>query len=300
MQKPMLTLAMILMMSACSAEPDDQFAGDDGYIDPDAMVLDMDGDNAGLNTGMADLDLGTAEREGFDCKTVNTQTSDGPDVIGVAIGMTADLAFQKIACHAPALDVEYQTSGGFRLASLPDGSVPRKLITVDAAQEEIDAWLVGLPGQEHVVGIRRELSFGDGAEPATEILADQLRDKYGEMIQSDICCGRVVAGVVRTADKRLVPADNASQFRRCLPSTSGSISLKEDCGLSVSFRIEPKDDNPALIKKLTVTMAHGRYGSRLIDEFNEFAANADAERQASELEAARRETDEASGRRPAL
>lgn len=248
------------------------------------------GDNAMAAAG---VDAGTADLQRLDCKSINEKKGEGPDIAGVTVGMTAELAFQKIACSNPALKVEYKTDGGFSLPALPDGSQPRKMIVTDGGQEEFMATLVGTAGQERVVLLRRTLRFSEGQEPVLTALVQQLNGKYGNITRDASYTNRFIGGVLRSADNRPVDASNRSLFYRCMPETSGSFSLYEECGTSVGVRIDPSDSNAELANTLTVALTNGKYGLRLIEEFKAHAAQAASNK-------AQQEVKDAAGRAPSL
>jgi hypothetical protein len=239
-------------------------------------------------------DAGTVGREGIDCEAANAERGSGADVVGVTIGMVAEQAYAKIACSNPSLRVEYSSEVGLKLPSLPDGKKPRTAITANGGQEQIEAWLVGLPGQERVVMIRRQLRFDSNEQPQVAQLEQQLRAKYGAFVQSPSM--RQQAGVLRSADGQPIlvrQAGSTQLFYRCMPSMHGRLSLYPECGLSVGVHLEPNAANSLLAQELRVIVTHGSYGTRLLDEYRAAAANAAQQQQTQEVQ-------DATGRAPAL
>lgn len=254
------------------------------YTDPDASGLGLD-----------DVDMGTADLEQLDCPTIMKGSPKTADIVGVTVGMSAQTAYQRIACSNPALTVNYSVEGGFKLPKLPDGTTPLKMITANGGQEEFTVWLIGKPGEERVIALRRKLTFGSGEEPPTETLVTQIQEKYGTLTVNRYNGNE--GGVVKTADNRLLTDNTNRLFSRCLPDDYRSISINEACGLSVGVAFEAKNDNDALVDKLTVTITHGKYGQRLITAFRDYAANAVAAQKQAELKAAQ---DRAAQDAPAL
>lgn len=229
---------------------------------------------------------GTANTERFDCAAINAQHGEGPDIVGVTIGMPAEQAFQKVACSNPQLRVQYSQTGGFRVPPLPNGERPRTMIVTDGGQERVQVTLVGLPGQERVVAIKRETQFGAGDAPAFTTLRQQLESKYGTLVREAYQENTYTAGALRSADGRVIAANDDPLFMRCLPSTVGSVDVRGDCGLSVGVRIEPMPNNDSLARRLVVSMTHGSFGMAQIDAFAAHASSADQQRRESEVGAA--------------
>ncbi|MEM6890640.1 MAG: hypothetical protein AAF636_21280 [Pseudomonadota bacterium] len=253
---------------------------EDGSGDPDSTG----GGGNGLGLGLDNVDMGTADLEQLDCPTIMQGDSETADIVGVTVGMSATMAYQRIACSNPALTVTMTNEAGFEMPRLPDGTKPMSLIKADGGQEEFTVWLAGKPNEERVIALRRELTFGSGHEPPTSTLVQQLADKYGTLTVNRYNGDE--GGVVRTADNRLLTDNSNTLFSRCLPDDRGSISINDTCGLSVGVAVKPKRENKDLVDKLTVTITHGKYGQRLLGEYRDFAANAEAQQRQSELEAA--------------
>ena len=236
----------------------------------------------------ASAQSGTAAAEGIDCGSVRGQGGEGPDVVGVTIGMSAEQAYAKIACANPALRVEYSDQPNIRLPQLPGGQRPRTAIVGQGGGEQIEALLVGLPGQERVVAIRRDVNFSDGQEPEIGALQNQLRAKYGAL-QIQESGSNFRASIVR---------ENAAQplcgvIGDCAPSTHGRLSLYERCGLSVAVHADRSNRNPSLVRRLIVAMTDGAFGTRQIEAVTAHAQG--AVQQSNDAEAG-----EAAKRVPAL
>ena len=280
-----LAALLAATLSACGG-------GRDGPAGGSGSVLK----NGGATTDQAAASVpGAAGERGIDCAATGAQHGDGPDVIGVTVGMPAGQAFQKIACSDPAMDVHYKEIDGsesIRLPPLPNGQRPKYNIVAHRGGTTVHAYLIGLPGQERVISVNRTLRFERENAPAVAALVAQLEAKYGRLLRTPAIQDSYTAGAVRSAEGRAVTATDDPLFLRCM--ADGSLySLTGECGLSVVVSIYPRSDNPELVDYFDVSILNGNYGQQQVEAFVAYARGADQQRRNAEVEAA-------SGRRPTL
>ncbi len=128
--------------------------------------------------------VGTQQAEGIDCPSKKVDsTSAKNEITGVQIGMTAQQAYEAVACADPDYKVRY-SDFGFELPAIPDGSEPKRGIYAEKGLENISIFLMGLPGKERVIGISRYVEFPQGKEPTIKNLVESLTKKYGTYIPS--------------------------------------------------------------------------------------------------------------------
>lgn len=245
------------------------------------------------NASRIESDKGTAETERIDCARFKLPAGGQRDILGISFGMSADMAYGLLACSNPAFKVAYETDGGFSLPRLPDGGTPRTTITASAGMENVYVTLVGLPGQEKVVGVRRSVEFGEGNEAPAETILKRLTDKYGEPTYRWTGNDYWIFEVPYAPDGQLIGREN-SLFSRCTSDrTDGRMAISDACGLSVNFKIGLKSDNPGLAKSFTVSVIEQRKTMEAIAAFTEYARAAQSAKRERELDAAKRAVDEA-------
>ena len=252
-----LVPAAALALAACGGG--NQTANNDS---PDIMNGAMTSNPDQRHTAQAS---GTADAEGIECGAV--QPGSGNDVVGVTVGMSADDAYRLIACSNRALRVSFSDRGGFGPQVLPDGRRMRKSITAVAGGERIQALLVGLPGQERVVAITRELPFASGEAPLVTALVAQLQGKYGALRHDPNQYGQWSGNAIRGADGQPLPEGSLSGAGCSLSAGLGG-SLRGDCGLSVAVDIQISRENPNLADRLKVSLIDGAFGVRQIQTVN--------------------------------
>lgn len=294
-------LICLSVLSACgSGTGNNQFAGRSPE-EIEAMLGQGSGGaptDAGVGQGQAGAasTARTADELGLDCNAVAAQRGEGPDVVGVTIGMSADQALQKIACSNRALRVEASDRGGFALPALPDGRRPRTTITGEGGQERVVVGLIGLPGQERVVTIRRTIQFASGQEPVIANTVAQLEQKYGSLSRSSVQRGALTVQSLRNANNQPLDPSDSLLGTRCALSVGmqvGEPDLQGDCGLSVSATIQPSAANEQLAGRLVVSMNNGAFGMQQVEAYRTAARGAAQQRQAQEVQ-------DAGGRAPAL
>lgn len=288
------------LLAACGSESgNNQFAGRSPE-EIEAMMGQGSGGapvDAGVGRGQASApgEARTADELGLNCNAVAAQRGEGPDVAGVTIGMSADQALQKLACSNRALRVAFSDQGGFT-QPLPDGRRPRTTISGEGPQERVVVALVGLPGQERVVTIRRTLEFAAGQEPVITNTIAQLEQKYGALAHNPAEYGRWTGHSLRDANNRPIAPNDSLLGARCALSVgmqAGQPDLQGDCGLAVSVDIRPSSSNEQLAGRLVVSMNNGAFGVQLVEAYRAHANGAAQQQQSQEV-------DQAAGRRPTL
>lgn len=236
---------------------------------------------------------GTAAADNINCNGI--QRGNGADVVGVTIGMSADDAFRAVACSNPALRVSFSNQGGFGPQALPDGRTMRKTITAEAGQERIQVSLVGLPGQERVVAIRRSINFERGQEPSATTLIAELQQKYGALDHNPNQYGAWSGRSLRDANNQPLSSEGPNGT---LVGSQCSMGLLQDnligeCGLSVGVEISLSRENQQLASRLVVSMSNGSFGVQQVE-----AVRAQAQGQAEQRQS--QEVQNAQGRSPNL
>lgn len=235
---------------------------------------------------------GTADAEGINCGALTAPT--GADVVGVSIGMGAEDARKAMACSNRALRVSVSDQGGFNVPPSPDGRPAHRSILAEGGQERIQAMLVGAPGDERVVTIRRTIDFAPDREPLVAELIAQLERKYGSLFHNPNEYGRWTGDNIRSADGQPIPPAESMLRINCTPETSLlQPMLRGECGLSVGVFIQPKESNERLATRLIVVMMNGSYGMQRIDALTANARNASNQQRDQE-------TQRAQGRAPTL
>lgn len=282
---------VVLALSACGQGSADN-SSQPVSIGDATRVLDRGGNpNA---AGVGNDGAGTADAEGINCNGL--AVPNGPDVVGVSIGMSAEDAYRAIACSNRALRVAFNDQGGFAVPPSADGQRPRTMITGESGQERITAALVGLPGQERVVTIRRNLEFAQGEESAVTNLIAQLEQKYGSLAHNPNQYGAWTGLSLRDARNQPLTTEGNLLGSRCAMSVGsqmGQPDLIAECGLSVGVHINFRRDNQQLAERLVVTMSNGAFGMEQIAALQAQARGAAQQRQAQEV-------NDAQGRRPTL
>lgn len=279
----------LLALAACGGDSgNNQFAG----RSPEEIEAMMGQGSGGPIAESGTAGQGTADAESINCSGL--AAPNGPDVVGVSIGMSAEDAYRAIACSNRSLRVTYSDQGGFQLPPLPDGRRPRKSIHGENNQERIDVALVGMPGAERVVTIRRTVAFAQGQEPALNTLIAQLQQKYGALTHNPNQYGAWSGHALRGPDNQPIPTGSLLESR-CAVSVgmnAGQPDLLGDCGLSVAVHIE-FGANEQIARQLMVSMSNGAFGVQQIEAIVAIARGAAQQQQA-------REVQEAAGRRPTL
>lgn len=279
--------ALLLTLASCGGS-DDDLAGGGGSDEANVMARARQ-----RAPQQAQPTQGTADAEGLNC---NLTAPNGSNVVGVTIGMSADDAYRAIACSNRALRVSFSDRGGFGPQALADGRTMRKSILGERDGERIVVALLGLPGQERVVTIRRTLEFASGQEPAVASMIAELEQKYGALAHNPAEYGRWTGHSLRDANNRPLAPVGSLLGTRCALSVgmqAGEPDLQGDCGLSVSARIEFTPRNEQLASRLVVSMNDGAFGMRQFEAVHA-AAQAAAQGQQS------REVEAAEGRTPTL
>ncbi len=228
----------------------------------------------------APQERGTADAEGIDC---TLPSPNGPDVVGVTIGMRAEDAYKAIACSNRAMRVAYP-GGGIEVPAMPDGSRPRGMIVGRAYGDKVEVLLAGMPGQETVAFVRRDVTFQQGQQPTMAALQQQLRGKYGELTEG---AGSGSRGSYVASRARELFRPTTGVWGPCAPPTHGGMVIYAHCGSSVAVHVDANPDNRQLAIHLIVALADGGYGMRQIDTYRQSARNAAQQRQNQEAEQAK-------------
>jgi hypothetical protein len=236
---------------------------------------------------------GTADAESINCNGI--PAPDGLDVVGVSMGMSADDAHRAIACSNRALRVSFTDRGGFGLPPLADGQRPRTAIIGESGQERITVGLIGLPGQERVVTIRRTLNFARGQEPAVAAMISELQQKYGGLEHNPDQYGAWSGRALRDASNQPLISVGPSGTLLASQCEMGVLqgNLIGECGLSIAVDIDFSRENQQLASRLVVSMSNGAFGMQQLQAYQAQARGAAEQRQSQEVQ-------DAQGRTPSL
>lgn len=268
----LLVPALVLVLASCGGDENSQTADLANGVSPDPAAPSQAGAQ------------GTADAEGVNCNGLAAPS--GPDVVGVSIGMSAEDAYRAIACSNRALRVAFSDRGGFDLPPLADGRRPRTTITAESDQERITATLIGLPGQERVVLIRRSLNFPQGQEPVVTSLVSELQRKYGALEHNPNQYGAWSGRSLRDANNQPLVSEGPNGS---LVASSCAMSVLQDnllsqCGQSVAVEISFSQANQQLASRLVVAVNGGAFGIQQIAAYRAQARGEAEQRQAREIE----------------
>lgn len=289
-------LATGLALGACSSDEDER----EDYAASD--TADNGAGNGALAIGGGMHDPGVIAPS---CAAMPTASNGTRDITGIELGKSADMAYQVLRCANPAFELAFEDDSGFPLDRLPDGSKPRKLLNASAGLEKYDVFLVGMPGEEKVVAIRRTVEFGEGAEPPVTSLTERITTKYGKPTDVDDFGSTLYMEVPHAPDGPLLGPEN-SLFNNCTAHRAGpddSMRINDGCGLSINVQIDLKATNRGLAKGMGVALVDQRQAMQAIALFNKNAARLLSEQQAQERDAAQRAVRDAGadrGRMPSL
>jgi hypothetical protein len=261
------TLGVLVLAGCGGSEPSNTVAANEASNAGSAL-------NETVDAPIAEGPKGTAATQGLDCAQSKPPASGKNDILGVSFGMPAEQAFGIIACSNPAFTVEYNSDGGLDLPALSDGTKPRTQIAAQIDGESIFALLVGLPGQEKVVGINRSVEFAEGKEPAADAILKSLTDKYGQPTYRNTSSGSWAFEVPYTPQGQVI-AEGSSLFSTCTADrTNGEMQISDECGLSVNFVIALKDGNPGLAKSFKVSIVEQAKTMTAVDQYEAAARSA--------------------------
>ena len=257
MRKWMMASVMVLGLAACG-----QGSADKGPESPEA---------ANDTQATAETSGGTAAAEGLNCNAIKAKPANGPDVVGIAMGMPVQEAYQKLACFNPAFVLEMTEPR-------PDGY---RSIRTEYDGDDISVRLVGVPGQEQVVEINRSVRYASGREPAVDGILNQLTQKYGAFTQTNYGGGpQVTYQMVQRADGSRVSGLEDPLMRGC------PYEQPEACGLTVTTNIIRAESNPGLAHNFQVIMLDQRIARRQTEIARNSESSATQQRQSQELQSA--------------
>lgn len=273
-----LACSLVIFLAGCSSD-----SGDAGNF---AM---SNGAAAGGNAMAATVPApAMAEQSTPTCPAPNP--APGLDVVGIHIGMSADEAFQRVACAAPDLQIAYRnySSNPYDYLNRPYPSDTRDFIETrvsnGVAPDSFRVQLAGRPGQEQVVAILREMNFAPGTEPTIATLEAELRRKYGLVNglppEQRLRYGFAATGLIGV-DGRV--SAGQIEYRCTARDTHGPPRL--NCPYFVIAEVRPRPDNPELAKEMRVEISSGPHAARMAAAYNT-ASTAAAERQRAEERAA--------------
>jgi hypothetical protein len=253
-----LTSALALTLCAC---------GGSGSSEGEAVTGETVTEGAGGEAVETAALAGTAGERGIDCAAVRARPAQGPDVLGLAVGMPGDQAFDKLACAAPEMVVETMTA--------VDGS---RSFRAQNGVEDISVYLSGPLGDDRVIEINRSSKPRSGDEPSIASLIDQLTAKYGTFVQTQN--GGMIAYVhVKSVDGRVI-SDGDPLITGCVYNNDPK------CGAMVTANFYPSPQNPGLAGSFQVIATDKAYAKKQLAAFQASAQQATQQRQADEIQQA--------------
>lgn len=261
--------AAILMLSACGGgEP----AGED------MNTTAVDGQPADLAD--ADRAKGTAAAEKLNCATVKGRKPQGPDILGITIGMAERQSFEALACAMPDAIVESRDfEDGTRNYGIKDET------------GNILVLLSGALNDRRVVSISRHMKFQAGEGPIRENFRKQMADKYGNFSSTESDRHYDAHRLIKAVDGTLLDPAHPL-YQACQ-----NYLADPQCGLSVKYQISGYGpdgaNNTQLAEAVSMEMTHVGYA---IKQKNILAASVEAENQ----QRLQQERDNAAGNKPDL
>lgn len=226
-----------------------------------------------------------AKAPALQCPPALTTLAEGPDVVGIRLGLRRDEALALARCESPGgvlsernqwvaqlkthgakLDTqvfEWQT-GDAEPCTWPPKSVTERdrcgpgRLAWKHVDERITVATPGLPGAERVRGLWRSRYFRDGAMPTVQAAAQALIDKYGAGPDHIEQPQQLLLYWLQDAQGRPLTLDQARR-RGCAGIQAwaqGAQSWSESCGLSVVVQIVAARSNPALASEMHVGVVH--------------------------------------------
>lgn len=248
---------------------------------------------------VASDDTESSQEPKQDCANL-PRPDDKPDndIIGIDMGMSADDVLKIARCSKEGYAVQINDD---RTVTLPDGSHPRGGIEMKKEddqgrlKDQVVAFLVGLPGQERVIGLVRQKGFSVGEQPTIEQVRASLIEKYGP-VQKILSIGDQYAQAF-APDGKLLPENMVGgwdcSYHFGKDSNLGKVN--ESCGFTKKFWISPSTENPALSGGFFVWL--GNQNQFFVEARHVVAAVRQMQQQAQEAE---RQKAESSDRVPDL
>lgn len=250
-----------------------------------------------------------------DCPARLETALQGPDVVGLKLGMRRDAALNfarcldrdtvltfeanwlnglktygiKLAPQAFSARTGEATACSYRNFSDMQKCGPGNRVWTHLA-EEITVVSPGVPGEEKVAAIWRTQNFKAGAMPAGETTLQALVEKYG-MPQVRRQQQDQWIQLYWLKDPGGTPlAQNSRGAQMCqgiLARPEGTQQWREGCGLTIAAQIDLARENPLLVKRLDIALTDQQalleLGTRLQNQLQEL----EAQRRLKELDTAK-------------
>lgn len=261
--------AAILMLGAC---------GGSEQTGEDLSAVATDGQPADLaDAGQA---KGTAAAEKLNCATVKGRKPQGPDILGITIGMAERPSFEALACAMPDAIVESR--------DFEDGT---RNYNIKDETGNILVLLSGALDDRRVVSISRHMKFAAGEGPIRENFRKQMADKYGDFSSTESDRHYDAHRLIKTVDGTpLAPAHPLYQ-------TCQNYLADPQCGFFVRYQMSgygPDGTNDTqLAEAVSMEMTHVGYA---IKQKDILAASVEAENR----KRVQQERDNAAGNKPDL
>jgi hypothetical protein len=249
------------------------------------------------------------------CPARSDAALQGPDIVGLRLGMRAADALDAVRCtradavlsfggpwiqqiNSYGLKLERQSFearvGDTAPCSYKNFSEMEKCgpggVVWKHVAELIHVATPGVPGQETVQGIWRTQRFQEGAMPQAQAVVQALLDKYGPpQLRQDVAGGQVLLQWLADAQGRpLQPGTRAfSECQGVQARPDAAQRWTEGCGLSLAAQLVPPRSNPALVQEVHVGLLHQQQLFAFGQRFQAQLQALDQARRQKEVDAAR-------------
>lgn len=185
------------------------------------------------------------------------------DILGIRRGMELERVRSILNCtNSGYLVTETDNSVQVNIDKR-NRQVPAKVLTGDNGLDQIVVQFAGLPGQEKVVMVARNLEFAEGNEKLFTALVQEIEGKYGvgTKIQDYYNSSNHTGMLLYAGDGQRVGESN-SRFNSCKMSPGQSLNSnsagREGCGLTIVYQVVPAQNNNTLARKLGLVIIDQR------------------------------------------
>lgn len=309
-----VALSCALALGACGGS---DAAGEKNAADGRAEPADAR--KAGGNAAAADDGLGKLK-----CPAKVGKGLDGPDIIGLRLGMSRDEAVNVVRCHAEDAYVVFEDRW-FDPYSFKTHQVKlEKQVIIaqsgetspcnyssfegmqkcglgqrawDFVSERIKVAAPGLPGEERVAGVWRTQSYKEGATPAVETVVAALTKKYGpyqrrvvNRVNNNLWSNRIEIAWVSGVDGETMSEANPI-FLNCAVNVRARVddgqTWQDGCGLTIAVTLLTPRANPDVVGEFSVGMMNQSGLFAYQEELQMKLDDIETKRRSDELESAR-------------
>lgn len=249
---------------------------------------------------------------------------DGPDIIGVKLGMSRDEALNVVRCHAEDAYIafedrwfdpysfkthqlklekqvfvaqsgetspcDYSSFNGMQKCGLGQRAW-------DFVSEKIKVATPGVPGEEKVVGVWRTQTYKEGETPAVETVVAALTKKYGpyqrrvvDPVNNNLWSNRIEIAWVSGVDGEPMSEANPI-FLNCAVNVRARVDdgqvWQDGCGLNIAVTLLTPRANPDVVGEFSVGMMNQSSLYAYQEEMQLRLDDIEAKRRSDELENAK-------------